>query len=149
MNLVATKHVSIEKVEHFLQQNRDVNGNALMQHGYVVEIEQQIEGCFILEPMEPGVYWLKQLHVTKKCAPSLAVLLESVLAIAKQRHAKSVYVHSHQPVVDLLLDALQFHPQKKNEFVDSQQMKEGNWWVYNVSKMSYSQDRVDNTNISC
>ncbi|MEN1967662.1 hypothetical protein WMZ97_06230 [Lentibacillus sp. N15] len=133
MNLIAANQAPKEKIEQFLHYNQDVAEDALLENGYVVEIEQKIEGCFVLQSVEPGVYWLKQLHVTKKAAPSLPVLLESVLVIAKKRNAKSVYVHSHQPVVDLLLDALQFHPQAKGSFVDSQQRKPGNWWTYNVS----------------
>ena len=133
MKLVAAKHASIEKVEQFLQENQELTQDSLLHDGYLVEIEDKIEGCFALQPLEPGVYWLKQLHVTKKAAPSLPVLLESVLTLAKEKNAKSVYVYSHQPVVDLLLDALQFRPQTEKEIVDIHTQKKGNWWLYNVS----------------
>lgn len=133
MNLIAAKHASAEKVEHFLKNNQDVARDPLFQNGYVVEIDQQIEGCFILEQVDVGIYWLKQLHVTKLAAPSLPVLLESVLTLAKERNARSVYVHSHQPMVDVLLESLQFHPQKEDQFVDKHQFENGNWWTYSVS----------------
>ncbi|MGY0691212.1 hypothetical protein ACW2QC_00300 [Virgibacillus sp. FSP13] len=133
MNLIATKHAATEKVEQFLEKNQDVKQDALFQNGYVVEMDQQIEGCFILEQVDNGVYWLKQLHVTKQAAPSLPILLESVLALAKERNARSIYVHSHQPMVDVLLEALQFHPQEENQFVDNHPVEKGNWWTYNVS----------------
>lgn len=133
MELVAAKHAPQEKVEQFFQENQDLDQASLLRDGYMVKVDDEMEGCFMLQPLESDAYWLRQLHVTKKAAPSLPVLLESVLAIAKQREAKSVYVYSHQPVVDLLLDALQFHPQEKNEFVDNGEEKEGNWWLYNVS----------------
>lgn len=133
MKLVAAKHAPIEKVEQFLQENQDLAQASLLNDGYMVEVEDKIEGCFKLQQLEPDVYWLKQLHVTKKAAPSLPVLLESVLAMAKKRNAKTVYVYSHQPVVDLLLDALQFYPQKNNRSVDNYAQKEGHWWMYNVS----------------
>ncbi|MBT2215319.1 hypothetical protein KK120_05700 [Virgibacillus dakarensis] len=133
MNLVAIKHAPKDKVEQFLDHNQDVVRDSLFKNGYVIEMDQQIEGCFILEQVDIGVYWLKQLHVTKKAAPSLPVLLESVLALAKERNARSVYVHSHQPMVDVLLEALQFHPQKENVFVDNYSADKGNWWSYNVS----------------
>lgn len=133
MKLVAAKDAPIDKVEQFFQENQDLTQASLLHDGYVVEVEDRIEGCFKLQQLEPEVYWLKQLHVTKKAAPSLPVLLESVLAIAKKRNAKTVYVYSHQPVVDLLLDALQFHPQENNEVVDNSGQKNGHWWMYNVS----------------
>ncbi|MED4475656.1 hypothetical protein [Oceanobacillus caeni] len=90
--------------------------------------------CFILDEMdEKDAYWLKQLYITRTEANKLPVLLESILTIAKSLKAKSVYVHSHQPVVDILLEALQFHPQKDASFVDKYPLKKGSWWTYNVS----------------
>lgn len=133
MHLIATKHAPSEKLEQFLKNNEQVARESLLKNGYVVEMRGQIEGCFILEKVDEGVYWLKQLHVTKKAAPSLPVLLESILALAKEQNARSVYVHSHQPMVDVLLEALQFHPQKENRYVDNRSVEKGNWWTYNVS----------------
>lgn len=133
MKLISTRHAPRKKVERFLINNQDVDKQTLMKNGYVVEVNSNIEGCFILEQESEGVYWLKQLHVTKQAAPALPVLLEAILALAKEQNARSVYVHSHQPMVDVLLEALQFHPQKQSAFVDKHPREHGNWWTYSVS----------------
>lgn len=133
MNLIAAHRAPEEKLDHFLENNQNVNKESLLDLGYVVEIEEQIQGCFSLEKMDEGVYWLKQLYITKAEAAKLPVLLESILNLAKEQDAKKVYVHSHQPVVDLLLEALQFHPQKEEVVVGKSTQEEGNWWTYNVS----------------
>ncbi|WP_099159387.1 hypothetical protein [Virgibacillus ndiopensis] len=133
MKLISTSNAPKKQVEQFLTNNQDVNKKALMQNGYVVEVKEKIEGCFILEQEAEGVYWLKQLHVTKQAAPALPILLEAILALAKEHNARSVYVHSHQPMVDVLLEALQFHPQNQSAFVDKHPREHGNWWTYNVS----------------
>ncbi|API91834.1 hypothetical protein KM914_08860 [Virgibacillus pantothenticus] len=133
MNLVQASKASAEKLEHFLQNNPNLNEYSLLQRGYVVELQGEIEGCFILEEMEKGTYWLKQLYITQSEAAVLPVLLESILTMAKQQHAQRVYVHSHQPVVDILLEALQFHPQKERAFVNKYDQRDGNWWLYHVS----------------
>jgi N-acetylglutamate synthase-like GNAT family acetyltransferase len=133
MRLIRANQVSVEKMEEFLTHNQNVKKDGLMKHGYVVEMDGKIEGCFVLEEMDNEMYWLKQLYITQTQAARLPVLLESILALAKEQHAKTVYVHSHQPVVDIILDALQFHPQKENTFVDKRANQNGNWWSYQVS----------------
>lgn len=133
MKLIPASGVSEVKINQFLEKNSSVVKDSLLQTGYVVEINEQIEGCFILETMEEGIYWLKQLYITQSEAGKLPVLLESILTLAKQQQAKRVYVHSHQPVVNILLEALQFHPQKENVFVDKYNVDKGSWWAYHVS----------------
>ncbi|SFB26336.1 hypothetical protein SAMN04488072_11234 [Lentibacillus halodurans] len=133
MELIAANHASEEKLEQFLQNNQDVERNLLLEKGYVVELKGTIEGCFVMDLVDNDVYWLKQLYVTKNAAASLPVLLEAILAMAKEKQAKQVFVHSHQPMVDVLLESLQFYPQKENTFVGTSPDKEGNWWTYHVS----------------
>lgn len=133
MELIAANHASEKKLERFLQHNQDVDQELLLEKGYVVELKGTIEGCFVMDLVDDDVYWLKQLYVTKNAAASLPVLLESILALAKEKQAKQVFVHSHQPMVDVLLEALQFYPQKENAFVQDAPSQEGNWWTYNVS----------------
>ncbi|MFD2761020.1 hypothetical protein [Lentibacillus juripiscarius] len=133
MELIAANRASEEKLENFLEDNKDVEKELLLEKGYVVEIEGTIEGCFVMDTVEDGIYWLKQLYVTKNAAGSLPVLLETILALAKKKEAKQVFVHSHQPMVDVLLEALQFYPQKENKFVHDAPVEKGNWWTYNVS----------------
>jgi N-acetylglutamate synthase-like GNAT family acetyltransferase len=133
MNLIRANQVSVEKMEAFLLNNENVKKDGLMRHGYVVELNGNIEGCFVLEEIDDEMYWLKQLYITQQEAAKLPVLLESILVLAKEKDAKTVYVHSHQPIVDIILDALQFHPQKEKLIVDKHTNHEGNWWSYQVS----------------
>lgn len=133
MNLIATKRAPEEKVTQFLAENEHVDKHQLYTNGYVVEVNDKIEGCFVLQPVSENVYWLRQLHIKQHAAATLPVLLEAILVLAKECKARTVYVHSHQPLVDMLLQALQFHPQEKNEFVDKHADKKGSWWTYSVS----------------
>ncbi|GAB4074815.1 hypothetical protein GCM10028778_23180 [Barrientosiimonas marina] len=133
MELITAEHASEEKLNDFLQHNQNLEREQLLAKGYVVEFAGKIEGCFVMDDVADRVYWLKQLFVTKQAASSLPVLLEAILALAREKQAQQVFVHSHQPMVDVLLESLQFHPQKDNEFVQSSPNNEGYWWMYHVS----------------
>lgn len=134
MHIIPANEASDVMLEDFFKRNENLDRNSLVEKGFVVKINSKIEGCFILDEMdEKDAYWLKQLYITRTEANKLPVLLESILTIAKSLKAKSVYVHSHQPVVDILLEALQFHPQKDASYVDKYPLKKGSWWTYNVS----------------
>ncbi|RLL42896.1 hypothetical protein D8M04_15215 [Oceanobacillus piezotolerans] len=134
MRILPACEAPFDKLEAFLRNNEGLDRTSLTAKGYVVEIKDKIEGCFVLEEVEENkVYWLKQLYITRTEANKLPVLVETILALAKTKQAKRVYVHSHQPIVDLLLQALQFHPQKEVSFVDKHPESKGNWWSYQVS----------------
>ncbi|MFC4558089.1 hypothetical protein ACFO3D_07685 [Virgibacillus kekensis] len=133
MKLIPANQASEEKLECFFQSNPEVKTDLLLQIGYIVELNDKIEGCFVLDSFDDEIYWLKQLYVTKNAAALLPVLVESVLALAKKQEAREVFVHSHQPMVDVLLESLQFYPQKDSVLVDKYPAKSGNWWSYQVS----------------
>ncbi|ASN04054.1 GNAT family N-acetyltransferase [Virgibacillus necropolis] len=133
MELILAKDVSNTRLDQFLLNNQDVDKSLLTEKGYVVQIDEQIEGCFVLDAMENGVHWLKKLHVTKQAAHGLPVIIESILTIAKENQATCVYVHSHQPLVDILLESLQFRPQKDVKIVNIPENSNGHWWAYDVS----------------
>ncbi|WP_164667568.1 GNAT family N-acetyltransferase [Virgibacillus doumboii] len=135
MKLIAAKNAPVEKLKNFLESNENVDKNLLLEKGYVVEIKDTIEGCFVMDLVDnhQDKYWLKQLYITPGAAASLPVLLETILALAKEKQAKQVFVHSHQPMVDVLLEALQFHPQKNDLLEDKYPVDKGSWWTYNVS----------------
>lgn len=133
MDLVRANKVPIKQVEHFVETNAGLDLKSLLKSGYVMIVDEKIEGCFVLEQVDGGFYWLKQLYITKAKANTLPFLFESILVLAKEKQANGVYVHSHQPTVDIILEALQFHPQKKNAPVDKYLASQGNWWSYKVS----------------
>lgn len=133
MQILKVKEAKKQAVNDFLDRNDNVSKDCLLTHGYVVEMNGRIDGCFVLEPMENQAFWLKQLYITQSEARKLPVLLEGILVIARKIEAKCVYVHSHQPVVDILLEALQFKREEQIEVRKIDQHKKGNWWTYNVS----------------
>ncbi|GGH71162.1 hypothetical protein GCM10010978_06800 [Compostibacillus humi] len=134
MQIMRANEVPSGQLEEFLQQNETLDSEVLEEKGYIVSVKDHIAGCFVLDEMEKeDVYWLKQLYITKNEANKLPVLLEAILALAKAKQAKSVYVHSHQPIVDILLEAMQFHLQRENVFANPQPKTKGNWWYYQVS----------------
>lgn len=133
MKLSIASEVPVEKVDAFIETTNQIDKESLLKEGYVVEMNEQIKGCFILTTVEDDVYWLKQLYIAKEAAQNLPVLLESIIVLAKGKAAKKIYVHSHQPVVDILLDALQFHKQKEALKLSNFKRTGGNWWAYDVS----------------
>lgn len=133
MKIKSARHTSIEKLETFLATAPDFNKETLYLDGYIVEIDQEIKGCFVLAKLEDDIYWLKQLYITKEKAGHLPVLLETILQMTKEKQAQRLYVKSHQPVVDLLLEALQFYPQRSEQIHIDVDKKVGNWWAHDVS----------------
>lgn len=133
MKVLPVKHATYEQLDDFLNRNATIDKPLLFDQGFVVEIDGQIEGSFILEELESGGVWLKQLYITQSHAAKLPVLLETILQIAKHQHAKAVYVHSHQPVVDILLEALHFEPEEIQFEIPEKPVTTGNWWSYYVS----------------
>lgn len=133
MKLMKARQSPPNLLNDFLQNNDHINKEHLVDTGYVAMKNNEIVGCFILQRVEDGLFWLKQLYITKSAATILPVLLESILVLAKQNYAKEVYVHSHQPMVDILLEALQFHPKQENAFINQLPSSKGTWWAYEVS----------------
>lgn len=133
MKVMSVKHATYEQIENFLSRNENIDKSLLFEKGFVVEIQGQIEASFILEELDSGGIWLKQLYITQHHAAKLPVLLETILQIAKKKQADTVYVHSHQPVVDILLEALEFKQEKEMLPISKKPVVAGNWWCYHVS----------------
>lgn len=133
MKIMSVKQAVYQELMDYLSSNKNIAESELLKSGYVVEIAGKIEASFVLEKLDTGDLWLKQLYITQAKAAKLPVLLESILQIARKREAKIIYVHSHQPVVDILLDALKFRLEKNHEMVSKNPLLSGNWWSYHVS----------------
>ena len=133
MKLILAKHASEDRIESFLKSNPQIEKEPLIDSAYVVELKDKISGCFILQPIEERSFWLKQLYITQEEARALPILVEAILALAKEMKAEKVYANSHQPMVDILLESLQFHPQAANLFPEYYQNEIGKWWSYQVS----------------
>lgn len=133
MNLIRAKYAPKTLIDNFLKHNEDIDQTALLAKGYVTEMNDQLTGCFILEPLTEHIYWLKQLYITHTEAIKLPILVEAILALAKELRAEKVFVNSHQVTLDIILQALQFYPQPDCEVLDKYPKNVGRWWSYQVS----------------
>jgi len=133
MNLLRAHCVSKDELDAFLNNNNQLDKKYLLRDGYVVEINGCIEGCFIIQPIENNFFWLKSLYISQSKVNFLPLLFEAILALVKEKRAKKLFVHSHQPMVDKILEALRFTPQRESGFANDYVNRHGQWWSYNVS----------------
>lgn len=132
VKMLEAKIADRTKVEHFLNNNAEINRRQLIEKGFVVEMDNAIKGCFVIEHVNDDTYWLKQLYMNQEEIISLPLLIEAIIQQAKKLEIKTMYVHSHQHIVDQLLEALQFYPQRSPEFVDKNRDAKGKWWAYAI-----------------
>lgn len=133
MKFIRANEIDVVKLQAFLQHHPQLDRKALLESGYIIDMNDQISGCFLLQPVHGQSVWLKQLYVTPTQARALPIVIEAILALAKQMNAKHVYANSHQPVVDFLLESLQFYPQKDQLVPELAANKNGKWWSYSFS----------------
>lgn len=133
VNIFRATEAPIDLLETFLANNEGIKIETLLGSGYVVEVNEKIIACFALEEISGNRLWLKQLYITKKEATILPLLLETILTLAKEKKAKVVCVNSVQPMVDVILAALEFHEQENKVLEQETDLTSGKWWTYNVS----------------
>ncbi len=133
MKMVQARVADPKKVEHFLMNNEAINGEQLLEKGFVVEVDDAIKGCFVIEPVDQETYWLRQLYMNQEEVISLPLIIESIIQQAQARDVKKIYVNSHQQPVDDLLKSLQFYPQTAPAHVYEGIIKQGKWWVYAIN----------------
>lgn len=133
MKLIRAQQAPQSQVNQFLKQNKSIHHESLLADGYVIEVNESLIGCFVLEPLSKAVYWLKQLYIVQAEALRIPVLMEAILEIAKEAQAHKVFVNSEQKKLDLILKALQFYPQLDCEELAEQSNYAGKWWSYQVS----------------
>lgn len=132
MQLIRTHDASKKLVDDFLSQNVELNPVSLMNDGYIVSVEDRIAGCFILDQFNDHSYWLRQLHITKGDTMKLPVIIEAILALAGEKNANDLYVNSHHVMVDIILEALQFHSTLKPTQSKRKSESNGKWWIYRI-----------------
>lgn len=133
MELIRANQVSKELLATFLQDNQDLNESHLLDKGYVVVINEHLIGCFVLEKVEDEQFWLQQLYITKEEAIKLPILIEAILTLAKQQTATTIYVNSHQLLVDIILESLQFQQESEGIWLNDTYHSKGKWWTYSIS----------------
>lgn len=124
--------VPVSFVNDFLDSNSQINKQSVIQSGYIIEINQKICGCFVLKHIKNGIYVLRQFFVTATDSIKIPIFIESILKLAEQIKATEIFVHSHKLMVDIILEALQFHPQENYSFLDKYTKNEGKWWSYAI-----------------
>lgn len=133
MKLIKACDVAVEDIHTLVDINQLIDIEKLLNSGYVMKQDDRFEGCFVLENKDSNTLWLRQLFITRDAVTSLPVLLESVLALAKESQAEQVVILSHQGTLDTVLEALQFFPQIDTSSVDKPVENYGKWWMYKVS----------------
>lgn len=121
LNLFIGKHDWFDQVEALNKKS-----------SYVIRDGQTIISWFQLESIDFENYWLKKLFISQNEALKLPNVLLSIIEYAKQENARTLYVHSKQPVTDLLLSSFQFTLQLPDERYSFQDEREGNWWYFNL-----------------
>lgn len=133
LKLIGANHVSEQQLDQFLESVTSISKETLLKEGYVIIVDEEIKGCFTLLSLTEEVFWLKQLYIQPEIANNLLVLIETILLMIKKMKAKKLYVHSQQPVLDIILDALQFEKTKEEVQVEQKPNLVGKWWEYDVS----------------
>lgn len=106
----------------------------LVEYGYFVENKGDYQAYFALFPLESSKYWLKSLYI-KEGAPTTYpfTILETCVAIVREKGASGLYVYSHQDALDFLLESLGFelcdHPPAGAIVQEPDQI----WWQFQVS----------------
>ncbi|WLV24222.1 hypothetical protein QR721_11330 [Aciduricibacillus chroicocephali] len=132
MELIQANEAIFEELQSFVTKNRSIDVRTLANEGYVIRIPGKIIGCFVLEKQSFEDRWLKQLFIEREEAARLPYILEAILLLAREQQTRQVHVHSHQPALDILLEALQFSPQESPASSGQTGEKIGNWWIYQV-----------------
>lgn len=130
MRVIRASELPKEKVSNFLENHQQINSDDMLQSGYVIEIQGQICGCFLLKHIEKGLYILRRFYITKTEALKIPIFIESIILLAKQKKATAIFVQSHKLMIDIILEALQFHPQGESDFLDKYTKNDGKWWSY-------------------
>lgn len=133
MELIKARDVAREDLKKLVDNYESIEMERLIHSGYVMKQAGHFEGCFVLENKDQQTLWLRQMYVTKDTVISLPILLEAVLALAKERQVGHVVIHSHHTTLDTILEALQFSKQIETSGVDNLVDNPGKWWIYNVS----------------
>lgn len=132
MELIEAKVADQQKVQQFLMTNERIQSDQLMDKGFVVEINEDIKGCFIIDYIDRETYWLRQLYMNQGEMFSLPFVIDSIIQRGKEKGIRRVYVYSHQQVVDELLSTLEFYPQSAPQHIKSGVTQQGNWWAYTI-----------------
>lgn len=101
---------------------------------YVIEDHGRIITWFQIDYINQVDMWLKKLFIVQTEALKLPTVLHTIIRFAYENDIARMYVHSKQPVTDLLLNSFSFTLQSDQHLQSFQAAEEGNWWYYSLAR---------------
>lgn len=132
MKIIKASQFPEENISEFLKSAHQIEVENILHSGYMLEVNDEISGCFILEKMADKIYELKKFYLVSTEAIKIPTLFEEVLSIAKEIGAKQVFVHSHKLMTDIILESLNFYPQTDEPIINIGTKNSGKWWSYTI-----------------
>ncbi|QDP41673.1 hypothetical protein [Radiobacillus deserti] len=106
---------------------------SLKQYGYLVEYEGSYKAYFALSPVKRNGLWLKSLYMKEGVPATFPLaIMESAIALAKDKEGDFLFVYSHQTTLDTLLDMIHFTQVDTPAFAQELLKDQGNWWMIEV-----------------
>src|SRR5690625_2319500 len=133
MELIRANQVSKDLLINFLQGNQNVNEDQLLDKEHVVVDNDRLIGCCVREAVEDNQIWLRQMYVSREEAMKIPILIEATVTLAKQQAAMTIYVNSHQLLVDIILASLQSRQEAEGVLLNGIYRSTGKWWTYPIT----------------
>ncbi|HEY4600790.1 MAG TPA: hypothetical protein VIG73_05875 [Cerasibacillus sp.] len=131
MKLAKAHTVQGPLLESFIKTATSLDKGHLIKEGYVIQTNDCIKGCFILTQVSDEDYWLKQLFIHPEMTRNLPILLETIIMMTRELNGRKLYIHSHQVLLDIILDALYFEKTRDiPSALENIQKQSGKWWHY-------------------
>lgn len=132
IKIFRARELSEEYVQKFLNNAPEVQIKSILETGYMLEVNNTLSGCFMMEEIGENVYELKHFYLVTTEAIKIPILFEAILTIAKQKGAQQVFVKSQKLMTDILLRSLGFYPQTDQAFLKKSTRNGGKWWLYTI-----------------
>lgn len=134
MKLAKAHTVQGPLLESFIKTATSLDKSHLIKEGYVIQSNDCIKGCFILTQVSDEDYWLKQLFIHPEMTRNLPVLLETIMLMTRELHGRKLYIHSHQVLLNIILEALYFRETDSiPQSLENIQKQSGTWWYCTIS----------------
>lgn len=132
VRIIKASQLSEKDVHNFLKNAHQINVRSILQSGYMLEVNDEIRGCFVLEEINDKIYELKTFYLVSTEAIKIPTLFEAILSVAKENNAKKIFVYSQKLMTDIILELLDFYPQENSIFPIKKGNNEGKWWSYTI-----------------
>lgn len=136
MELKEARSVNQNDLYHFITRHQLLANSRPYNDkmSYVIEDDGRIISWFQIDHINEADIWLKKLFIAQAEALKLPEVLQAILQFAYEHKVRTMYVHSKQPVTDLLLNSFSFTLQSAEHLQAFQEREEGNWWHYSLQE---------------